>query len=72
MAQATVKLSYEEIDALLISITANKINLENDIEHLNCHNKTGINTKLITQKKDRINDLDNLFTKLCNAQIETR
>lgn len=72
MAQTTVTLSYEEIEALLISITANKIILENSIEHLECHNKTGINTKLISQKKDRIIDLNNLFTKLCSAQIETR
>lgn len=72
MAQATVTLSYEEIEALLISITENKIKLENSIEHLECHNKTGVNAKLISKKKDRIIDLDNLFTKLCSAQIETR
>lgn len=63
-----IRLTAREIEALQISISAEKLNLENDIDHLKEHNKTGINTKKIKYKAERIQELDALFDKLYRAE----
>lgn len=67
MKNITITLTEKEIDALQISICANKLKLEEDIERLKEHNLSGVNTKLIRQKAERILEIEDLFDKLCLA-----
>ena len=67
MKKYNVSLTKEEIDALQIALCASKIDLEKDIERLENYNETGINTKNIAQKRERIKECDELFTKLYDA-----
>ena len=64
----TIILTAEEIEALQISICANKLDLEEAIDHLKEYNKTGINTNKIRQKAELIQRLDALFDKLYEAE----
>lgn len=64
----TISFSVEEINALQISICAEQLKLQEDIDHLKEHNKSGINTKKIKQKAERIQDLEAIFDKLYLAE----
>lgn len=70
MEEYNITLTEREIEVLQIALCASKIALENDIDNLKNHNKTGINTNKITQKIKRIKDCDELFTKLHKANIQ--
>ena len=63
-----IDLTKEEIELILQSLVLNKITLEEDIEHYEKHNTTGINDKKIVLSKECIADCDNIFTKLYEAQ----
>ena len=68
MKSITINLTEKEIEALQISIFANKLKLEEDVERLKEHNRSGINTKLIKKKGERIEELYELFDKLYTAE----
>lgn len=68
MKEITITLTAKEIEALQISVCAERLNLENDIDRLKEHNRTGINTKKIKAKAERVQDLDALFDKLYQAE----
>lgn len=68
MKTVAVSLNKEEINALQISISAAILKLQEDIDRLKDHNKTGINTNKIRQKVERINDLNALFDKMYRAE----
>lgn len=68
MKSINVVLTEQEIDALQISVFVNKIKLEEQIDELKEHNRSGINTSLIKKKAERIQELDDLFDKLYTAQ----
>ena len=61
-------LTEREIEALQISISAASLGLQEEIDSLKEHNKTGINTKKIKLKAERIQELDALFYKLYTAE----
>lgn len=63
-----IDLTNEEIEVIMISLMTNKITLEENIERLERYNTTGVNSKKIALKKERIADCDNLFDKLYEAQ----
>lgn len=63
-----IDLTNEEIEVIMISLMTNKITLEENIERLERHNMTGVNSKKIALKKERIADCVNLFDKLYEAQ----
>jgi len=66
--RTVISFTVEEINALQISICAEQLKLQEDIDHLKEHNKTGINTNKIKQKEERIKDLEALFDKLYEAE----
>ena len=68
MKTVAVSLNKEEINALQISISAAILKLQEEIDRLKDHNKTGINTNKIRQKVERINDLNALFDKMYRAE----
>ena len=68
MKEITITLTAKEIEALQISICAEKLNLEDEIDNLNERNETGINTNKIRLKAERIQDLEALFYKLYQAE----
>ena len=63
----TIELTEKEIEALQIALCAERLRLGESVDHLMDHNKTGINTKAINSKKQRMEDCDRLFDKLYNA-----
>ena len=63
-----INFTAKEIEALQISISAEQLKLTEEIDHLKEHNKTGINTKKIQLKAERIKDLEALFDKLYAAE----
>lgn len=68
MKNIAVVLTEKEIEALEISICTNKLKLEEKIDELKSHNRSGINTNLIKQKAERIQELDDLWDKLYTAE----
>jgi len=68
MKTYTIELTAKEIEALQIALCAERLNLENDVDHLENHNQTGINTKKIETKRNRMNDCDRLWQKLYKAE----
>ena len=68
MTTYNIKLTAKEIEALQIAICAERIILEEEAAHLENHNNSGINTNKITLKRQRMKDLDVLFTKLYEAE----
>lgn len=63
-----INFTAKEIEALQISISAEQLNLAEEVDRLVEHNKTGINTKSIRLKLERIKDLEALFDKLYDAE----
>lgn len=68
MKTYTIELTAKEIEALQIALCAERLNLEREVDNLRNHNKTGINTKKIELKIERMADCDRLFDKLYEAE----
>lgn len=68
MKTFTIELTAKEIEALQIALCAELLNLEDDIRYLENHNESGINTKKIETKRNRMNDCDILWQKLYEAE----
>lgn len=64
----TVNLTEREINALQICISGAILDFQNEIDHLKDHNTTGINTKKIKLKAERIEECDALWSKLYKAE----
>lgn len=67
MKTYAIELTDKEIEALQIGLCAERLNLERDICNLEKHNVTGINTRAINLKLERMEDCDALFDKLYHA-----
>lgn len=68
MKTYTVELTAKDIEVLQIALCAERLNLEEKVDRLECHNKTGINTKLIEVSRERMKDCDRLFSLLYDAE----
>lgn len=66
--EITITLTPEEIECLEISIVSEQGILRDKIDNLSEHNKTGINTKSINQKRAFIEKLEKLYDKLYEAE----
>lgn len=68
MKTYTIELTAKEIEALQICLCAEHMILEEEVAHLENHNKTGINTKKIEAKRNCMKVCDSLFDKLYKAE----
>lgn len=66
--EITIKLTEREINALQICLSAEILTLQNEIDRMKDHNKTGINTRKIKLKAERIEECDALWSKLYKAE----
>lgn len=63
-----IRLTDRELETIEKCIFAERIKLMNTIEHLKEHNATGENTITIRMKAVHIQELDELFDKLQEAE----
>lgn len=68
MKKIDITLTEREINTLQICLSAEILALQNEIEHLKDHNKTGINTMKIKLKAERIEECETLWSKLYKAE----
>lgn len=69
MKNIKITLTERELEVLQISLFANKIDLEEEIEYLANHNETGVHTWKIEKKFERINECVKLWHKLYDAEL---
>lgn len=67
MKQFNITLTESEIEALLISLCHVQIDLHNEVDSLREHNKSGINTRRIEKKCERIRECEKLWLKLYDS-----
>ena len=68
MKTFTIELTASEIEALQIALCAERMNLETDVDRLEKHNNTGINTHKIELKRRCMAVCDSLWDKLYEAE----
>ena len=68
MKTIAIELTAREIEVLQICLCSQRMILEDRVAILANHNKTGINTKVIENKRKCMNECDRLFDKLYEAE----
>ena len=64
MKNYKIILTERELGVLLISLCETSLNLDSTANNLEQHNRTGINSKAIKIKRERIVECDALWNKL--------
>lgn len=68
MKKITIELTEKEINALQICLSAEMLNLEEEVIRLENRNTTGVNTHKIECKRSCIRVCDALWNKLYDAE----